>query len=233
MDLIDNLVAYWKLDGNSNDSIGSNNGTLVGSPSYTTGKIGSAISLNGSSQYMTTGAFGISGSTARTYSAWIYPTQTTSLKTIIAQNPNNNPSYGQNCILHHSAVSNGDLYFGFSNTDFYTSGGQISANNWYHIVAVYDGGTLSTSTVHIYVNSVSKSLTKVGSFTVSANTTDSNNRIGSDSFTSSRNFQGYIDEIGIWSRALSSTEVGELYNGGAGLTYPFTTTSTSNFFQLF
>jgi hypothetical protein len=32
---------------------------------------------------------------------------------------------------------------------------------------------------------------------------------------------GQIDEVGIWSRALSSTEVTKLYNGGAGLQYPF------------
>lgn len=36
-------------------------------------------------------------------------------------------------------------------------------------------------------------------------------------------FDGLIDEVGIWSRAIDSTEVTSLYNGGAGLQYPFTT----------
>jgi hypothetical protein len=36
-------------------------------------------------------------------------------------------------------------------------------------------------------------------------------------------WQGSLDEIGIWSRALSATEVTSLYNAGvAGVQYPFT-----------
>jgi hypothetical protein len=35
-------------------------------------------------------------------------------------------------------------------------------------------------------------------------------------------FSGSIDEVGIWTRALSDNEVLALYNSGAGLTYPFT-----------
>lgn len=42
-----------------------------------------------------------------------------------------------------------------------------------------------------------------------------------------------IDGVGMWSRALSSTEITTLYNSGAGLQYPFTTTVNSNFFNLF
>jgi len=41
---------------------------------------------------------------------------------------------------------------------------------------------------------------------------------------------GGIDEVGIWSRALSSTEVINLYNGGAGRTYPFPQTATSTLY---
>jgi len=44
MALTDNLISYWKLDGNSTDSVGSNNGTDT-SVSYFTGLIGQAGSL--------------------------------------------------------------------------------------------------------------------------------------------------------------------------------------------
>ena len=43
-----NLVSYWKLDGNSNDSKGSNNGTDTGM-SYSAGLFDSAGVFNGSS----------------------------------------------------------------------------------------------------------------------------------------------------------------------------------------
>ena len=42
------LVGYWKFDGNASDSSGlGNNGTLVGGPTFTTGKIGQALSFDG------------------------------------------------------------------------------------------------------------------------------------------------------------------------------------------
>src|SRR6202035_2479657 len=34
-------------------------------------------------------------------------------------------------------------------------------------------------------------------------------------------FDGDIDEVSIWNRALTSTEVSDLYNSGGGLQYPF------------
>lgn len=45
MALDTNLVSYYKLDSNSNDSVGSNNGTDT-SVSYVAGKIGNAGSYN-------------------------------------------------------------------------------------------------------------------------------------------------------------------------------------------
>ena len=184
MALVDNLISYWKLDDNTTDSKGSNNGTLVGNATYATGKINNGLSLDGSGDYMTTGAFGISGSTARTISLWIKSHQVSSIKTLLGCHKGAGSNSAENCILHVNAVGGGDVYWGFGNTDFYTAGSQITTNTWYHIVTVYEGGTLSTSTVKIYINGVSKSLTKAGSDTLTANTTDSNNRIGSDSLGS-------------------------------------------------
>ena len=45
-------------------------------------------------------------------------------------------------------------------------------------------------------------------YTIGANTADT------------ENFNGKIDELGIWNRALSHTEITDLYNGGVGLTMP-------------
>src|SRR5262249_31508245 len=39
-------------------------------------------------------------------------------------------------------------------------------------------------------------------------------------------FNGAIDEIGVWNRALTSTEITNLYNSGAGLAYPLTASTT-------
>ena len=39
---------------------------------------------------------------------------------------------------------------------------------------------------------------------------------------------GKLDEVGIWIRELTAGEVTQLYNSGAGLSYPFTAGSTAN-----
>jgi hypothetical protein len=53
-----------------------------------------------------------------------------------------------------------------------------------------------------------------------------------NNYDSNWGFDGMIDEIGVWSRALTSGEVTQLYNSGAGLQYPFTSNNTSAFFNL-
>jgi hypothetical protein len=43
-----------------------------------------------------------------------------------------------------------------------------------------------------------------------------------DSAGNSYQFQdGMIDEVGVWNRALNANEIGLLYSGGTGTTYPF------------
>ena len=54
--MIDNLVAYYPLDGNANDYTTLHNGTASGAPSYVAGKFGSAVDLEYTlSQYITLG----------------------------------------------------------------------------------------------------------------------------------------------------------------------------------
>ena len=40
-------------------------------------------------------------------------------------------------------------------------------------------------------------------------------------------FDGVIDEVGLWSKVLSATEITDLYNSGAGFAYPFDPVSTA------
>jgi hypothetical protein len=45
--------------------------------------------------------------------------------------------------------------------------------------------------------------------------------IGGSSNIGKDSFYGIMDEVCIWNRALSDTEVSDLYNLGIGKTYPF------------
>src|SRR5262249_7547767 len=63
------LIAYWKLDGNGNDSVGAH--TLTGSPSWVTGKIGQAMSQSGNVEGLQTPTADFDFSHDFTISMWI------------------------------------------------------------------------------------------------------------------------------------------------------------------
>ncbi|MEI7960864.1 MAG: LamG domain-containing protein [archaeon] len=81
----------------------------------------------------------------------------------------------------------------------------ISLNTWVHIVCVYDGTSLIE-----YINGVYK-----GSWTASIGITSPNYFFGARSGTSTLPFKGAIDDVAIWSRALTSSEVLDLYRKGS------------------
>ena len=71
--LTDGLVAHWKLDGNANDSAGSNNGTIYGATPVT-GQIDGALEFDGVNDYVNLGnPASLNFSGAITISAWIKP----------------------------------------------------------------------------------------------------------------------------------------------------------------
>jgi hypothetical protein len=84
---------------------------------------------------------------------------------------------------------------------------------WYHIVGTVSS---STSTCRYYINGTlisEDTFTGLGFF--------SEIQLGAYDARSLPTFNGQLDEVGIWNRALTGSEVAELYNGGIGLTYPF------------
>jgi len=90
-----------------------------------------------------------------------------------------------------------------------------SVDTWYHLVYTYDG-----TNVYGYING-----TGVGTSTpASGNGTNNNNAdrfsiLAYDTGQAIGNyFSGLVDEAGVWNRALTQTEVTDLYNSGAGQT---------------
>jgi len=83
------------------------------------------------------------------------------------------------------------------------------ANEFQHVVLVGN-----STNVDLYVNNVFKE-TKA----ISLANTDTDMGIGADPYNPSAEFHGLIDEVGLWNRTLTVAEIGDLYNGGNGLTY--------------
>ncbi len=217
------LVGWWKLDDESGstaaDSSGQgNNGTVIGSPSWTSGKIGGALSFNGTTNEVSTSdGNSVKGLTQVTVSAWLKPT---------AYNPNFAEIYFEpttvnagNTRLEILLTPTGGIQMGGRSPDaasyvtWVQTAAAIPLNAWTLVTAVYDSVSGNYS---IYLNGVlSASSSSSGSAFTNSNPF-ATPFIGSEGDTDAYDFIGSIDDVRIYNRALSAAEVWDLYLGTGG-----------------
>ena len=200
------LVGEWRFDDTSNlgkDTSGyENHGTNHGA-SVADGIIRGAGNFDGSNHYVRVPAnFGfntIHGPS--TIELWFKANSLTGNKRI----------FSDNCMewgIHHSGTNiYGTAYWG-------VSGGTISNNQWYHAVVVHEHPTGLTNTeIKFYINGDLKG-ESMGTITTQNGYTDSPYWIGSDECYADRNFNGVIDEVRIYNRALTTAEIQKYYAEG-------------------
>lgn len=220
MALTDNIVAYWKLDessGNAGDSVGGFTLTNTNTVLYDPGIINNGADFGTNNpidhnRLTIANNLGIDG-TAITISAWIFNAGQGSTKTFIGCGSVTTR------VLYYMKCSNVNFQVGrwrVPGTNTVTANVSISTDVWTHCVLTYDATTLAG-----YINNVP--ITGVAASGNGTSTLTSETSLGGYPQLSASEFiNGNIDEVGIWSRALSSGEVNTLYNNGAGLQYPFT-----------
>ncbi len=218
--LTDGLVGHWTFDGpdminNVADSSGQGNtGYLNGQTATTTviGKMGQALEFDGVDDYVDVGGIGDMGNIF-TISAWVKPDTAPQGDSyaVIATNgfPGSNRDY--KVILQDDGTGKFRVNIG-NGTTFASASDTISyvANTWYFVVGTFDGATLRYYRDGIEISTTSSSLT---TFTTSAF------RVGngrSNDTTEENYFDGTIDDVRIYNRALSAGEVAQLYTQTAG-----------------
>jgi len=212
MALSTNLVGYFEMEGNAVDSVSGNNGTASNVLFSTTyGKINQGGNYVDATPSYIDLPSALNQPASLSISMWINPVTLTP--------PNNEADIyfewnatNRNYFMFQNgtgiSVYNGNGLT--SQDDFASTSGALTAGAWHHIVLTRSGTNLV-----IYIDTNSTSFTSLYSGGVAPIPA-----IGSNStHTANYSFGGNIDEVGIWSRALTSTEVSELYNGGAGLPY--------------
>lgn len=111
-----------------------------------------------------------------------------------------------------------------------TAANTLSTGTWYHVVVTYDGtgGAVAGNGVKIYINGVSKTLTVTNNpgYSSMVNTT-APVEIGAITLNNNY-FDGKLDEISIWSKVLTNTNITEVYNQGVPNNLLKTTTYTSD-----
>lgn len=162
-----------------------------------------SLYLDGSSESGAAGNLTLSGS-ALSFEGWIKPSSFKSAFPYISSVMGTEVSDSNSALLRlgDGNLANNKLQFVISINNAQqklASNTALNANTWYHVAATYDGATMK-----IYINGVlDASRTQTGSINSSGPF-----NIGY-SYNTSRNFNGRVDEVRVWKRALSQTEISQ------------------------
>ena len=214
--LWNDLLAYYTADNTPNDALGTYNGTLVNGTTYGTGIINQGFKFDGVNDYVNLGPIlDFDGSTPFSFSFWIKPNIVTN-QLIIEKWTGDNKGY----IIF---LTGGKLRFALSNIIFVNALRvetiNVLSTNLQHITISYDGSKTPNG-IKIYINNIEQSLTTLdNSLTGSISHPNENLTFGLAQSGLSY-YNGILDEVGVWDKVLTPTEVTELYNAGAGKQYP-------------
>ena len=138
-----------------------------------------------------------------TLEAWVYFKSNTARQTII-----DDSSYdAYSLIVYHGSPGTLRFWLNYHGGDMDTT--VPSLNEWHHVVATYDR-TLASANMKIYIDAV---FVKGRNSTTVLPQTASNVYIGYTTWGSGYSFDGLIDEVRIYNRALSAAEVKASYQG--------------------
>ena len=235
--LTDGMVAYWSFDQQDFQDKGPSqlyHGEAMGSDLIEfgdgpNGAFGSAINLNGVDQYVQIVggesdalSFSESSSVAEnatgsmSVSAWFrVESFDVSWQALIAQGE------GNRWRIHRRGEETG-LAFAGGNNDTPTAvdaGANVNDGAWHHVVAVasVDGLDDHDGFTALYIDGEVASVNTAAS-ALEVNPSDLQIMIGANPDTSPLRFwNGSIDDVALWSRVLSPSEVAALYDGGAGM----------------
>lgn len=199
------LVAYYSFDSVSGntvfDTFGSNDGTAVGTPLFGSsyGKYLEGVNLNGSSQYISAPNSVIDGLVSMSIAYW-FKTTTANLRVM---------SIGRTgAEMLRTGVTSGSLLFFTLNdgTSYGATGTNIVTDGeWHHCAATYDA-----STIRLYYDGVEVSTESKSDFDFSLSVADL--VIGARYTKVDIFYDGSLDEITVFNRALSSNEVYRIGN---------------------
>jgi Ca2+-binding RTX toxin-like protein len=206
------LFNWWPGDGTTDDIIGTNHGTLQNGATFAPGMVGQAFDLDGINDFVsTTGNIGIFGDPAFTIEAWIFPRPSDSfLQTIFSQAQFDSKLQCINFILRDGKVSLDFCSGGL------TSSVPLTTNTWHHIAAVKNPG-LITSTTKLYVDGIDVTAGSVleGGEDGIPNIIDTKTDLGLFSPLGSYLFNGLIDELSVYKRALSTSKIQAIFDAGS------------------
>jgi hypothetical protein len=201
------LVSWYPGDGAATDLLGGPSGVFNGPPEYVPGLVHQAFLFNGTSSFVeVTQADRLVLTGAGTVDAWIYPTGP------------GTPEYGGIIVNKEgeyevARYADGTIRWAFANTDpgwvYVNTAATAPLNTWTHVAVVYDAGRVIT-----YLNGAEQhrytGQGTIGDAEPRLNDLRLGGRSGATQF-----FQGRIDEVDVFNRAVTAAEVQRLYAAGS------------------
>ncbi len=188
------MVAWWSGDTDSSDVFGQLHGSLQGSASNALGIVGGAFDLHPGGYITVPDSSLLNPTNAITVEAWVFQRSQSSNAPVVAKGNGYNNGY----IL---SIKTGTPNFIIAGIGF--GGGVVNTNQWTHLAGTFDG-----TDRRLYVNGVVKS--SVYSAATGSLSQNSLN-FGRDTSNTNGQFDGLIDEVSIYNRALSTGEVAAIY----------------------
>ena len=217
MALIDNQVAYWKLDNSLLDSSGNGHTLSNSGSTFGTGKINNGIIFDGVNNYVSLAHNTDFTTSTFSNNYWVRFKSVSAQQYIMFKDQSGNVNHDTSMIYQPSLDK--------LQWTIQSGGGQallltplFTDSDW-HMITITSNGTTDHNIYFDGVLSESSAL----NWTINGNT----QTLYFGGWATATNADADIDEIGWWNRVLTSTEVLELYNSGAGLQYPYSTAATA------
>jgi hypothetical protein len=198
------LIGYYPLDVTSNavydNSANTASGQAVASPTTVSGKVGSALNFNGTTQYASLGTTSSFTGTTFTLESWVKTTNNAAVMGIITKGSNFwlGINVGKAAIYDWTAGS----------TCQASTAPSLGDGAWHHVAATLVNGSVNGSI--IYIDGVQQK-------TCTWAPTAQNGEVGlgaSKAASWQQFFDGTIDEVKIYSRAMSANEIKAEYDAG-------------------
>ncbi len=200
------LVSWWQAESNTLDANATNHGTLVGNAAFVAGRVGQALSFDGSGDAVSVGNPASLQLQDFTIEAWIKRGSATVANA-------DGSGAGTAVFFSHGGggygfgiENGGNLFLSRIGVDNVTLSTGITDTNWHHVAV-----TKSGSTVFFYIDGAAHAVPVY-------NTTynfSSGAAIGARGDNFSSGFFGAIDELAIYNRALSAGEIQSIYSASS------------------
>lgn len=212
------LVCWWTLEGNltnSGTTGAANHGTGVNNPTFAAGQLGQALNLNGTNQYVDCGTLNLStnGTGGIALCAWINRPTIAGDRKILG---NRNGNAGFKMGVYNGGNSGNtprlemEVYDASGQTLTRATNGTAltNTNTWYHVACVFDD---TANEIREYVNgTLDVTITSINKSLVASTGTL---RIGAEIPTANYYFSGLLDDVRIYSRALTASDLQGIMKG--------------------